>query len=79
MKKNNLIWSSLKNIFHSPCAIFRKITNGKLPIIINNMLTDSILIELKYARDALWVENPPVDMVVIACAIESKTDMPDIK
>ena len=34
------------------------------------------LAELKNANDSLWVEKPPVDIVVIAWVIESKLVIP---
>ena len=49
---------------------------GKLPITINTMDTISIMGFLKNPIDSVWVENPPVAIVVIECANESNIFIP---
>jgi len=74
--RNNLICWSLNNIngfFIDTWAINMK---GKLPIIIKTIDVKSILLLLKKAKDSLWVENPPVDIVVKPWVIASNKLIP---
>ena len=52
---------------------------GILPKIMKILAIISIFELLKKPIDSLWVENPPVAIVVIECAILSNTDIPNIQ
>ena len=77
--KKSLIWSSIKKLLQPPCIVFKYTTKGRLPSIINKILIHSMLAELKLPKELSCVENPPVEMVVIAWDTESNLDMPAIK
>ena len=63
--------------FLSPCINFKKTTKGKLPIIIKTILMISIFWELKKLKEELWLEKPPVEIVVIEWVIASKPLIPN--
>ena len=61
-----LICTSSKNIFLFPFINFKYEIKGMLPKIINIVATTSMFGFLKYPIDSLWVEKPPVAIVVMA-------------
>ena len=59
-----------------PRIVCRYKTKGNEPKIINILIVNSIFILSYFPIDISDVEKPPVASVVIACAIESKVDIP---
>ena len=73
---NNLICWSLKSINGFLSDTWANKIKGRLPVIINIIDINSILLLLKKANDSLCVENPPVDIVVNPWVIASNMLMP---
>ena len=76
INKNIFIWLSLKIVKKLRKLIWTITKKGRLPITIKIIAIIKILLLSKKAKELLWVENPPVDIVVKLCAIASNKIIP---
>ncbi len=75
MPRKTNIWGSSLGIFLVKKIPIKKL-NGKPPIIIKTIAIQSMVKELKYPRESLWLEKPPVETVVIAWTMASNIPIP---